>query len=143
MKPEIDRRSFLKASAAASLVASAAGPAAADAKARPKKHQTPAHSSGKPNILVIVVDQLRYPRWFPDQAQIDAWLPNIARLRKQATVFENHYTASDMCVAARGTMLTGLYSQQTGCMLTSVFGAGGAGGTTLSPGFPTWGTMLR
>ncbi len=32
-------------------------------------------------------------------------------------------------------MLTGLYTHQTGCMIT--------GGSTLDPGFPTWGTMLR
>jgi arylsulfatase A-like enzyme len=144
VKPEIDRRSFLKASAAAGLAASAATPASAQAKAHAKKHKKKSpHASEKPNILVIMVDQLRYPAWFPDQVQIDSWLPNLARLRRQATVFDNHYTASDMCVAARGTMLTGLYSQQTGCMLTSIFGTGGAGGTTLSPGFPTWGTMLR
>ena len=31
--------------------------------------------------------------------------------------------------------MTGLYSQQTGCLIT--------GGSTLDPGFPTWGTMLR
>jgi len=31
--------------------------------------------------------------------------------------------------------LTGLYTHQTGCMIT--------GGSTLDPGFPTWGTMLR
>ncbi len=32
-------------------------------------------------------------------------------------------------------MLTGLYTHQTGCMIT--------GGSTLDPGFPTYGTMLR
>jgi arylsulfatase A-like enzyme len=32
-------------------------------------------------------------------------------------------------------MLTGLYTHQTGCMIT--------GGSTLDPGFPTWGSMLR
>ena len=36
---------------------------------------------------------------------------------------------------ARSTLLTGLYTHQTGCMIT--------GGSTLDPGFPTWGTMLR
>ena len=43
--------------------------------------------------------------------------------------------ASNDCSPARSTLLTGLYTHQTGCMIT--------GGSTLDPGFPTWGTMLR
>jgi arylsulfatase A-like enzyme len=126
-----DRRSFIKraAGAGAGLVASQAlAPFAAAAR-----------SQRRPNILVIITDQLRTPRWFPSQAQLDALLPNLARIRTRATSFESHYTASNMCVAARGTMLTGLYSQQTGCMLTKAVAAS----STLSPKFPTWGTMLR
>ena len=49
--------------------------------------------------------------------------------------FARHYTASNDCTPARSTLLTGLYTHQTGCMIT--------GGSTLDPGFPTWGTMLR
>jgi arylsulfatase A-like enzyme len=49
--------------------------------------------------------------------------------------FARHYTASNDCSPARSTLLTGLYTHQTGCMIT--------GGSTLDPGFPTWGTMLR
>ncbi|MDX6637699.1 MAG: hypothetical protein QOJ01_1210, partial [Solirubrobacterales bacterium] len=98
-----------------------------------------AKSQRRPNVLTIVVDQLRTPQWFPQQAQLDALLPNLARLRNRATSFQSHYTASNMCVASRGTMLTGLYPHQTGCMLTKAVAAS----STLSPKFPTWGTMLR
>ncbi|MCW3033024.1 MAG: sulfatase [Solirubrobacterales bacterium] len=100
---------------------------------------TAATSQRRPNILVIVVDQLRTAQWFPSQPQLDALLPNLAKLRSRATSFESHYTAANMCVAARGTMLTGLYPHQTGCMLTKAVTAS----STLSPKFPTWGTMLR
>jgi arylsulfatase A-like enzyme len=127
----IDRRSFIKQAAAAGggLVASQAlAPFAAAAK-----------SQRRPNILVIVVDQLRTPQWFPQQAQLDVLLPHLAQLRNRATSFESHYTAANMCVAARGTMLTGLYPHQTGCMLTKAVAAS----STLSARFPTWGTMLR
>jgi arylsulfatase A-like enzyme len=127
----IDRRSFLKKAAAAGggLVASQAlTPFAAAAK-----------SQRRPNILVIVVDEMRTPQWFPSQATLDTLLPNLARIRTRATSFENHYTAANMCVAARGTMLTGLYGHQTGCMLTKAV----AESSTLSSKFPTWGTMLR
>ena len=61
--------------------------------------------------------------------------PNLERLRNGAVTFARHYTASNDCTPARSTLLTGLYTHQTGCMIT--------GGSTLDPGFPTWGTMLR
>jgi arylsulfatase A-like enzyme len=93
---------------------------------------------GKPNILVVMVDQLRVPMWFPEQATLDRLLPNLARLRSVATSFENHFTASNMCVASRGVLVTGLYPHQTGVMLTKQVTS-----STLSPRFPTWGTLLR
>ena len=49
--------------------------------------------------------------------------------------FSHYYTASNDCTPSRATLLTGLYTHQTGCLIT--------GGSTLDPGFPTWGTMLR
>jgi arylsulfatase A-like enzyme len=88
-----------------------------------------------PNILVIVVDQLRFPQWFSASAAAAAAMPNLRRLQRGAVSFANHYTASNDCTPARATLLTGLYTHQTGCMIT--------GGSTLDPGFPTWGTMLR
>jgi arylsulfatase A-like enzyme len=62
-----------------------------------------AKSQRRPNVLVIVVDEMRTPQWFPSQAALDTLLPNLARIRNRATSFENHYTAANMCVAARGT----------------------------------------
>ena len=62
-------------------------------------------------------------------------MPNLARLRSGGVSFASHYTAANDCTPARGTLLTGLYSHQTGCLVT--------GGSTLAPLFPTWGTMLR
>jgi arylsulfatase A-like enzyme len=138
MDQELNRRSFIKRAATTSGGVIATGAAlapAAEAKRNPKKKKEKAE---RPNILVIMVDELRVPTWFPSQPKLDELLPNLARLRRVATSFENHYTASNMCVAARGTLLTGLYSQQTGCMLTKLLT-----GSTLSPEFPTWGTMLR
>jgi arylsulfatase A-like enzyme len=96
----------------------------------------PGGSSGRqPNILVIVVDQLRYPLWFSPAATRLGFAPNLQHLREGAVSFARHYTASNDCTPARATLLTGLYTHQTGCMIT--------GGSTLDPGFPTWGSMLR
>ena len=61
--------------------------------------------------------------------------PTCRGCAKDAVSFGHHYTASNDCTPARSTLLTGLYTHQTGCMIT--------GGSTLDPGFPTWGTMLR
>ncbi len=97
---------------------------------------TPAEANpGRPNILVIVVDQLRYPQSLASPPSMPGLPPNLERLRSGAVSFANHYTASNDCTPARSTLLTGLYTHQTGCMLT--------GGSTLDPGFPTWGSMLR
>jgi arylsulfatase A-like enzyme len=88
-----------------------------------------------PNILVVLVDQLRTPVWMPGAAVPAAVMPNLAALRAGAVSFERHYTASNDCTPSRGALLTGLYSHQTGCLIT--------GNSRLDPGFPTWGTLLR
>ncbi len=88
-----------------------------------------------PNILVIMVDQLRTPQWFSAAATAAAMMPNLTRLSQEGVSFASHYTASNDCTPSRAALLTGLYTHQTGCMIT--------GGSTLDPGFPTWGTMLR
>ncbi len=140
----MDRRTFLKRGAIAGGVLAGAGlgvKALAEASGdestpQPARDRTAARPApSRPNILVIVVDQLRFPQWFGAGA-IGASLPaNLQRLREGAVSFGHHYTVSNDCSPARSAMLTGLYTHQTGCMIT--------GGSTLDPGFPTWGTMLR
>jgi arylsulfatase A-like enzyme len=143
----VDRRTFVKSGliAGGAVAGAALGIRAAadggDSGSRVTPAATPpavtnaAAPHGRPNILVIVVDQLRFPQWFgagPLGAELP---PNLRRLRHGAVSFTHHYTASNDCSPARSTLLTGLYSHQTGCLIT--------GGSTLDPGFPTWGTMLR
>ncbi|MHB1537812.1 MAG: sulfatase-like hydrolase/transferase [Solirubrobacteraceae bacterium] len=109
----------------------------APASPPPQHHnrRAPGPYTRQPNILFVMVDQLRTPRWFSDVTMTSALTPNIARLQKDAVSFQSHYTASNDCSPARAALLTGLYTHQTGCMIT--------GGSTLSPRFPTWGSMLR
>ncbi len=157
MDPEqdrhIDRRTFVKrgliaggalagGALAVSKLADAtdgSDPRPATPPATPAPARTAAAQSAvrakRPNILVIVVDQLRTPQWFSTAAIGMGLPPNLQRLRQGAVSFGRHYTASNDCTPARSALLTGLYTQQTGCMIT--------GGSTLDPGFPTWGTMLR
>ncbi|MDE3070149.1 MAG: sulfatase-like hydrolase/transferase [Acidobacteriota bacterium] len=101
----------------------------------PKKTAVPPPARRAPNILVVLVDQLRAPQWFQNEALAAGLMPNLARLRSGGVHFANHYTAANDCTPSRAVLVTGLYSQQTGCMITS--------GSTLSPAFATWGSMLR
>jgi arylsulfatase A-like enzyme len=157
----IDRRTFLKGSLLAGGLLATGGAAVAELaksggeapparrrKPRPPSHEAPSpiaaapepaarparHGHG-PNILVIMVDQLRAPQGFTAAPAMARLLPNISRLRREGVSFERHYTASNDCTPARSALLTGLYTHQTGCMIT--------GGSTLDPGFPTWGKLLR
>ena len=131
-----DRRTLLKGAVAAGGALAGGGALgelfAGGARAIAK---VPRRSGQAPNILVVMVDQLRAPQWFEAAATAAGLMPNLARLRAGGVSFANHYTASNDCTPARGTLLTGLYSHQTGCLVT--------GGSTLAPLFPTWGTMLR
>jgi arylsulfatase A-like enzyme len=142
----VDRRTFLRRGLLAGglLAAGTAIGELADAAtdsepgpgvAAPASVPAPARASRAPNILVILVDQLRFPQWLGARPGGAALPPNIARLRRRAVSFARHYTAANDCSPARSALLTGLYTHQTGCMIT--------GGSTLDPGFPTWGTMLR
>jgi len=157
----LTRRSVLRGAAGGAALAGAASlhaPALVGAAAPP------------PNILVIIVDEMREHQWFPNQQILDAQLPALARLRNDAVHFTQHYTAVNMCTPSRGGMVTGLYSHQNGVMLTlagqlsslppkSFLSAptmsqnpptsstsaptGEVSHITLDPVFPTWGSMLR
>jgi uncharacterized sulfatase len=79
-----------------------------------------AQAGMKPNILFIVVDELRYPSVFPNGIHdvggfLRRFMPATHRLLWQRGVkFAAHFTAGVACSPARGTLVTGLYSQQSG-----------------------------
>lgn len=95
-----------------------------------------------PNILVIMVDQMRFPSWL-NQQQAQQYrstiIPNIQRyIISQAVSFSQYYTAAAFCTPARSTLLTGLYAPQTAIFITPPSDAT----PTLDPAFPTWGQGL-
>lgn len=97
---------------------------------------------GQPNILMIMVDQLRVPRWVPNGSDpitaFDTILPNIANLRRHSTNFTNYCVAATNCTPSRATLLSGLYAQQS-CMFKT---QDGNTQPSLRPEFPNIATVL-
>ena len=142
----ISRREFLKdvglvtgGLAASSMLPGVEGvQAQVEGQRAPKVWKNP--SDNRPNILVIMVDQLRFPQGLFTQEIMDKYAGNLADLRQKSVSFESQYAAAAMCTPSRSTMLTGLYTHQTGIFLTNT---PIAPVPDLDPGFPTWGSILN
>ncbi len=137
----LSRREFLQRAGGGAAAVAMAGAAGGQTAQAPRAGLTVA-----PNILVILVDQLRFPvNTAPVSASappLDALLPNLAALRNGygngAVNFTQYYTAATDCSPSRATLVTGLYSPQTCLMLTEVNDRG----PKLNAGFPTFGSVL-
>jgi len=109
----------------------------------------------KPNIILITVDQMRYPMHFPANMGINTandfiqqFMPNLYNyIWKDGVKFSNYYTAASDCTAGRATIHTGLYAYQTYSMLTLITykdeGDPGLPQPPLQSGFPTIGHLMR
>jgi arylsulfatase A-like enzyme len=94
-----------------------------------------------PNILMIMVDQLRIPQYWLNSSQqgtLDTMAPNIAFLRKNSYYFTNFYIAAQNCTPSRATLLTGFYAPQTGMFATQTTNE-----PALNTGFRTFGNALQ
>ncbi len=119
-----------------------------------------------PNILLLMVDQLRFPRFSyegagmaepiknilglqGDEADLEGYaqyFPGFIRLRQNAVVLRNHTIASSACVPSRATITTGQYGTRTGVLQTDgIFKSGDANNYPwLQPdGIPTMGDWFR
>ncbi len=88
-----------------------------------------------PNILLILADRWRSPLPSAGEGANDAHLPNLARLRRGAVNFTQHFAAAAAAAPSQASLLTGLYAHQHFCLITGV--------SELQPGFPTFGEFLR
>lgn len=72
-----------------------------------------AEGQGQPNIVVVVVDDLR---WNEFSAAGHPYLqtPNIDRLANEGALFESSYTVSPLCSPNRASILTGQYTSRHG-----------------------------
>ena len=92
-----------------SVSAVAAAAAAAAAQPATVEHQ----ETARPNILVILVDDL-------DWADVSTYglnrveTPNIDRIAKEGVAFTNGYVAASVCAPSRAALMTGRYQQRYG-----------------------------
>jgi len=111
----MDRRTFLKKAGATGGALATAGLLG---------NQSRAQLGPRPNILFIIVDELRYWRMFPKGINdvgefLREFMPNTYQLLWVPGVkFAGHYTAGVACTPARGTLITGLYTQQDWLLAT-------------------------
>lgn len=119
------RREFIKTSAIGTAAGIALGPSLLRAQ------------EARPNVLLILVDQMRQPRWTP--AGIT---PNVDRLSKRGVSFTNHFVSAVPCSPSRACLFTGTYTTQNK-MFTNCDFVEGALQPSLDPKIPTMGHIFR
>jgi arylsulfatase A-like enzyme len=137
---QVSRRVFLERLAAGALLG------AAGAYNKPARAQsgsggwTPPPVLKNPNILIIMVDQMRPPVWMSTSqlSGLSQILPNIVGIQNSSYNFNQFYVSATACTASRSGLLTGLYSPQTAMYVNADPG----GPPSLNPAFPTWGQAL-
>jgi arylsulfatase A-like enzyme len=75
----------------------------------------------KPNVLLILTDQLRYPPDYESEelARFRAeGMPGVERLRKTGVSFKHHYPMAAACAPSRASLLTGQYPSLHGVTQT-------------------------
>jgi uncharacterized sulfatase len=136
------RRDFLKSTAAVT-----GGMLAGLPKAAAQRVPGP-----QPNIMFILVDELRFPTVFPNNIKtpdqfLATYMPNLYKLWQRGVKFGNHNTAANACTPSRGVLITGLYSQQNWLLNTILSTPYPAPTTTpqpvLNPAYPTYGKLLQ
>ena len=108
---QFSRRDFLERVGAGALLG-AAGLRSRPAMAQSSGSWTPPPVMKNPNILIIMVDQLRPPMWMnasQSASLSQTVLPNImGRILNNSYNFEQFFVAATQCTASRSALLTGL-----------------------------------
>ncbi len=148
---DTERRKFLKGTGAAiasglavpfmassdSIAAGAEGDENSAAEERVAQAEVSKGSWHKPNIIIMITDEERYPMHWPT-GWAEANLPNRKRLANHGLTFTNACTATSPCSPSRGVLFTGLYPTENGVTTNS----GALGAPELSPSLPNMATML-
>ena len=77
--------------------------------------------SRRPNVLVILTDQQRYPPPYESEELAEyrrEHLPGLERLRQDGVSFRHHYPMASACAPSRASLLTGQYPSLHGVTQT-------------------------
>jgi arylsulfatase A-like enzyme len=144
-----NRREFLERLGAGAVLGAAHGSRRrrrhpAQQSVKPAAAWTAPPTLKNPNILVIMVDQMRVPMWLSPSlsASLATTLPNIiGRLGNNSYNFSQFFVNATNCTPSRACIMTGLYTPQTG-MYDTEGNASSSAGTPLDPSFPTWASAI-
>ena len=77
----------------------------------------------RPNLLLLITDQQRYPRHWPDEpGWMRALMPNDAELARTGLSFTHAFCNTCMCTPSRATLYSGQFPAQHGLPLTLTMG---------------------
>jgi arylsulfatase A-like enzyme len=159
MKPKanLSKRNFLKAAAILPPAIGVAGCGGSTSSSSSSSNYPYTAPTSTPNILFVIVDQLRYPvPPFPTTSTslnpagsitsadqfMAAFMPNTYNgIWKNGVVFANNHVGATACGPARAAFVTGLYTQQTWNTATIAASLGNSP-PWLDPEYPTYGKLL-
>ncbi|MDA7640496.1 sulfatase-like hydrolase/transferase, partial [Opitutaceae bacterium] len=79
------------------------------------QENSPIANSSKPNVIVIVADDLGYADvGFHDVVADGVRTPHLDKLAKSGVIFKNAYASSPICSNSRLAISTGRYQQRWG-----------------------------
>lgn len=138
----LTRRDFLGAAGAALIGASLAFTHSTSSQAQTGRGGTIPVPGQRPNIILIITDQERYPHHWPaDWAAQN--LPAHQRLMANGLSFRRFFCSASMCSPSRATLFTGVHPAQHGVTRTLTYdGTESPKETSLPPTFQTMGHML-
>ena len=99
----VSRRGFLRATAQGGAAVWLAN------KGLSRAAESEANSPKRPNILFIMVDEMRWDAMGCAGHPV-VRTPNLDRLARQGVLFANSYSVAPVCCPARRTLFTGRYA---------------------------------
>jgi len=137
----LDRREFL-VGAAALGAGLALPPLTGLAGADEAEAAGAARPSRRPNILILITDQERYPQHWP-AGWARKHLPNRQRLARHGLTFRRAFCSASMCSPSRASLFTGLYPAEHGVTEVLEYGDDYVTQGVLDPKTQNIGTMLE
>lgn len=74
---------------------------------------------GKPNIILVLIDDARFDYFSCNGAPYFVQTPNIDRIANEGINFQRSYVVTSLCAPSRATIATGLFTLKTGVYTNS------------------------